>query len=397
MPDAVIVPATRSDGGRVAHAAGVARIAGCPLVVMCSRGVAATAVGASLADVALPHTVLIVDIEARRSPGMKPLLTDRVRVATRGRGDTSFKRNLGLLAAQMLGWERLLFLDDDVHGLREQELRNGMSLLSGEAVSGRVEAIGWTFGDFPDNSVVCHSRRDAGLEQETFIGAGGLLVSRQSPDGLIASNFFPKVYNEDWLFLFDSVARRRVVLAGELHQAEYDPYDTPERASHQEFGDILAEGLYRLIHESAQADISNEAEWVEELLTPAKDERWWRQEISSRRSMLVQIRRQLPDHHRSRSAILSSLHHADEAINDSWSVELADYVTAWRTDLKIWRDMLPDLPSTFNGQCDALAQVLEVLGQVRVTEYRVVGSRRPTGRRLLASAWRVQQHDAWSI
>ena len=36
---------------------------------------------------------------------------------------------------------------------------------------------------------------------------------------------------------------------GHAVQAEYDPFANPERARREEFGDLLAEGLYALIGE----------------------------------------------------------------------------------------------------------------------------------------------------
>ena len=48
----------------------------------------------------------------------------------------------------------------------------------------------------------------------------------------------------------NEAASRKIVMVGESMQVEYDPYDDPDRAVKEEFGDLLAEGLYaRLDHE----------------------------------------------------------------------------------------------------------------------------------------------------
>ena len=61
---------------------------------------------------------------------------------------------------------------------------------------------------------------------------------------------FPPIYNEDWLFLFDAAQRRSVALCGHARsQLEYAPFAEWVRAAREEFGDVIAEGLYRLLHD----------------------------------------------------------------------------------------------------------------------------------------------------
>lgn len=61
--------------------------------------------------------------------------------------------------------------------------------------------------------------------------------------------FFPSIYNDDWFFFSEEAASRKIIKVGESRQVEYDPYDDPDRAVKEEFGDLLAEGLYaRLDH-----------------------------------------------------------------------------------------------------------------------------------------------------
>jgi hypothetical protein len=98
---------------------------------------------------------------------------------------------------------------------------------------------------FEDNSVVCRAHRLGGGQQDTFAGAGAMGV-RCDRDDLA---FFPNIYNEDWFFFAEEAANRKIVKVGEPMRVEYDPYDDPDRAVKEEFGDLLAEGLYaRLDH-----------------------------------------------------------------------------------------------------------------------------------------------------
>ena len=58
--------------------------------------------------------------------------------------------------------------------------------------------------------------------------------------------FFPEQYNEDWFFFSRLTARRDLAHVGYATQAPYDPFADPVRAQQEEFGDLLAEGLYAL-------------------------------------------------------------------------------------------------------------------------------------------------------
>lgn len=49
--------------------------------------------------------------------------------------------------------------------------------------------------------------------------------------------------------------------ADKLSQLEYQPFGHPGRAASEEFGDLIAEGLYRLIHEGADVIDATESYW----------------------------------------------------------------------------------------------------------------------------------------
>ena len=59
--------------------------------------------------------------------------------------------------------------------------------------------------------------------------------------------FFPDIYNEDWFFFSKAVAHYELGNVGDAKQRSYEPFADPERARHEEFGDLLAEGLFSLI------------------------------------------------------------------------------------------------------------------------------------------------------
>jgi hypothetical protein len=238
--------------------------------------------------------------------------------------DLSMKRNIGLVLARLLGWTRLMFLDDDIYGVDQHHIAALATALEGHSVSALIPK--W----YPDNSVVCHAHRLSGGQQDVFASASGMGV-RCDRDDLA---FFPNLYNEDWFFFADEAANHRIARVGESRQREYNPYEDSYRAAREEFGDLLAEGLY------ARLDI-NEGIW--DVKTA-----YWRDFIERRREF----------HRR----VIEALDLVDggcgsEAARAGESVRAAQdqlakitpelcqkFMRLWRDDLKRWRNYLADLP-----------------------------------------------------
>jgi len=105
------------------------------------------------------------------------------------RTDLSVKRNLALMLNHMLGWSRILFLDDDITELNADDVRTASGLLDTH------NAVGLQIGGFPDHSVVCHAYWQAGGKQQSFVGGGALAVEVKR-----SNSFFPDIYNDDWFF-----------------------------------------------------------------------------------------------------------------------------------------------------------------------------------------------------
>ena len=234
--DSIVVPTNRPVES-LTVCMRLAREARIPLVVVCSRRahhhqVIDMAVSADLKVYALdsplyPANPLGINFITSSDPELAA-------ASSAGTRDLSVKRNLGLVLARMLDWKRLMLLDDDIYGIREQHVDTLVAGLSDHNVSALIP------DQFPDNSVVCHANRLGGGDQGTFAGAGAMGV-RCDRDDLA---FFPNIYNEDWFFFANEAASRKIVLVGESMQVEYDPYDDPDRAVKEEFGDLLAEGIY---------------------------------------------------------------------------------------------------------------------------------------------------------
>lgn len=261
--DAIIVPTTRP----VAYLKEAARAAlhhGCPLVTLhsgkwtCARD----AIRHLDPDVDL----IAIDVPEPGQLRLPELATSRLlaRTVFEQRSDQSAKRNLGLMLSHMLGWERVVFLDDDIRIPDPDDLGKAAGLLSTHA------AVGLRIGGFPDNSVVCHAFRDAGGDQGTFVGGGALAVEVKRN-----RSFFPDIYNEDWFYLLDAGKRlQSVATVGEVLQYPYEPYRA-DRARREELGDVLAEGVFWLLDQGKAA--------------PDGDLEHWRDFLTRRRRFIEQV------------------------------------------------------------------------------------------------------------
>lgn len=235
--DAIIVPATRP-ASWFSGLIDLSARAGTLLVVLCSMQARVERLAERVADTPAARA-LVIEVPADPHPEIPKWTSEGAfRAASAGRmSDLSFKRNLGLMLARLHGWLKIVFLDDDITLTRTDSFARLAGQLENHQFAGMV------CRDYPDNSVVCHARRLAKLRQDNFISGAVLGVNC----GDLPLPFFPDIYNEDWFSFSKAAARRDLPKVGEALQAEYDPFASPLRACHEEFGDLLAEGLYLLI------------------------------------------------------------------------------------------------------------------------------------------------------
>lgn len=321
--DAVVVPTVRSTTSLLG-ALHLATDIGAPLVVLSSHRSAAARV-AELAATVPGCSLLAVDVPDGHQHDLVPKRTSAPRFARAGAGrnsDLSHKRNLGLLLARLHGWGKILFLDDDIT----------MSPRTARRIARRLnehQVAGLSCKSFPDNSVVCHARRLAGFSQDTFVSGSALGVNCSDHP----LPFFPDIYNEDWFFFSKPAAGRRLAHAGHATQAEFDPFADPERAEHEEFGDLMAEGLFGLF-EQQPAEMTYECR----LATAGSD--YWQQFISERRSGIDEAEQRLSDRWwldtDRRVAAIRSLRAARQQLETLGPDLCIDYLDAWQADLREW-------------------------------------------------------------
>jgi hypothetical protein len=326
--DAVIVPASRQ-AFCLQPAINLAARLDVLLVVLCSKQTRADHVaervssspGARALIVDLPKTWCHPDFPTRTSS----------QVFRRANGyresDLSAKRNIGLVLARLHGWNKVVFVDDDVMLSRTDDIARLAGQLDTYQVAGMIVR------NFPDNSVVCHARRDAGLPQDVFLTGAVLGVHCNN----LPLSFFPDIYNEDWFFFAREAASRELPAVGEASQLTYNPYAKPDRARREEFGDLLAEGLFALM---GQVDSSVP---LDEQLRAA-DKAYWSRFMEARHNVITETMALLGvageksgDHGRISSVLLSlraAQHHLDHMIT---AEDCVNFVDAWQDDLEDWK------------------------------------------------------------
>jgi hypothetical protein len=328
--DAIIVPGTRP-ATYLDHAVTLARAAKCSLVILCSHYLVGRDVKEYL-DARSFSQAIVIDLPSEYSHPLfnfGRLLDFKDQLPPEcGQHvtDLSMKRNIGLVLAKMLGWQRIFFLDDDIRDIAYPDLQRTVDML------GSYSASGMWVTDFPDNSIVCHANRMTGGSQDVFVSGAALAVDCESD-----ISFFPDIYNEDWLFFFDAASEGKLGNSYlQATQLYYYPFVNANRAAWQEFGDVLAEGLYALLHLGLGVQ-------------QATSSTYWEYFLEARRSFLeatlTRVQSAPPD---IRDEIACSVQAALKSLGETKPSVCAGYVQRWRQDLMEWKRrlvLIPAMPS----------------------------------------------------
>lgn len=337
--DAIIVPASRP-ATNLETAITLARATRSVLVVLCSHQVTPTKVHQMLAERSFDRAVVINLPDNYRHE----LLEFRALASIEGElpaacsyfaTNLSTKRNLGLLLGRMVGWERIFFLDDDIRDIGHPDLQSMVSMLA------RYRTAGMRATEFPDNSAACHAHRHTGGAQDVFLSGAALAVDIQQQQ----VGFFPDIYNEDWLFFYDDAASGQLGCSErKTTQLRYDPFRDPRRAAWQEFGDVLAEGLYALLDRRLGLEHATHEYWIDFL--------------RARHSFLRAIlRRSGTAKWEIRDELVLAVKAALECSTTIRPGVLERYIQLWRRDLGAWQRRVATI-----GQMYPLDVALKTLG-----------------------------------
>lgn len=332
--DAIIVPTIRP--WSLGPAVRLAGELGCALVVLCSTADQEEEAWAE--GQAHQGALLVTHVPPLLKPELLGLATfghPENDIQPSSHVDIARKRNVGLLLSRLSGWRTVMFLDDDVTGMVAAQVTAAAGLTE------RYQVAGFCITDYPDNSVVCHAHRLAGGSQGVFPGGSAMVLDMAS-----VSTMFPPIYNEDWLFLFDAAQRRSVVRAGTLWQLEYEPFSDWVRAAREEFGDVIAEGLYRLLHEHGSVADA--------------DGPYWRDVLARRQALIDDIAARLLDQGNDPviGYALMSLTAARKRLDAINELACLSFVRTWRMDVEAWQGRLARLPAL--GDLASAAKFLEL-------------------------------------
>ena len=371
--DAIVVPASRP-AAHLDHAVTLARATGCWLLVLCSRRLNSTE-ARKFFTARSYRKVIAIDLPRGYShdllhfPELLSIKNELPLACGFYTTDLSTKRNLGLILARMLGWRRIFFLDDDIRDINHPNLQSTVNML------GSFSAAGLWVTDFPDNSIVCHANRETGGAQDVFVSGAALAVDTAANIG-----FFPDIYNEDWLFFFDYTSKGQLANSClEATQLRYDPFANSRRAAWQEFGDVIAEGLYTLLHLGL------------EIQQATHD--YWASFLEARRNFLETVATRMskacPN---TRKEMLLSV---QSALKCSLTIkpDLCElYVQAWRKDLVAWEQRAAGIPAMSSVEAALREMGLKPAGPSNGSR-RTLSQRDETGLDIKAGPVKIPRFD----
>ena len=168
--------------------------------------------------------------------------------------DLPAKRNFALIHSIQHGFKKILLIDDDIEGISKNIIIKGISSLESNDVSGCLVKY------FPDTSVIGHIEQKYGEPYYPFLSGNFLFIKSDN-----IKSYFPLIYNEDWLFMIPYILKKKIPAIDLIYQKEYNPYEDISRIKFQEFGEVIAEGLFELIYRQKYDDRYKERFWNEYL------------------------------------------------------------------------------------------------------------------------------------
>ena len=170
----------------------------------------------------------------------------------------------------------------------------------------------------------------------------------------------PDIYNEDWLFFATHAAQGQVISVGTARQQPYKPFADPNRAVMEEFGDLIAEGLYALFNDGQSLDAATEA--------------YWHDFMKARGKLIERLAEDLYliETHEAVQAYESMLH-AGKQLASIEAEDCVRFVRAWRYDRGAFARTANEMPAV--GNYAAACEYLE-LTRWREAEFGLSGQRR---------------------
>ncbi len=201
-------------------------------------------------------------------------------------------RNYSLLLSRILGFERIILIDDDISIPNDDFPARTVSLLKGFDFAG-ARTVG-----LPDDSVVGHIARRHGVVQYDFVTGQYLGVRTR-----VQPAFFPNEYNEDLIFLMLAAGKGKVARYGTVRQLKRGSSRySLEKATSQERGEIHSEGCMRAVISGQTESLTDTSYWenilnirmqgLQDLL--AREREWGGEHLDTLKGVVQVSKRFLP-------------------------------------------------------------------------------------------------------
>lgn len=144
-------------------------------------------------------------------------------------------RNFALDHSISLGYEKVLFIDDDISDIDNRKIEEGFSTLNEDSfVSCILKGV-------EDNSIIGHIAKHVGLidDGDKMLSGGFLFFSPAS----ISKRFY-NIYNEDWIIQLLEKHKKQIMLQYTVrHNVDQHANFSLDKALFQELGELIVEGL----------------------------------------------------------------------------------------------------------------------------------------------------------
>lgn len=157
-------------------------------------------------------------------------------------------RNFAIDFAIEMGFEKILFLDDDILFKNSLELENGFIILND------CNFISYKITGMVDDSIVGHiANRFEYMNSVIRMLSGGVFYLK--PNSL--KYRFVNIYNEDWIIQLLEFEKEKILHTTEVIHKSYNPFcNYKEKVLFQEYGEIFVKGLIEVYREDLDKTLS---------------------------------------------------------------------------------------------------------------------------------------------
>lgn len=184
--------------------------------------------------------------------------------------NTGLVRNYAILLSKVIGFRKVLFVDDDVSVKDLELLRAAFRMLE------RVDFVGARIGGLADQSIIGHIGLKQGDAELSEFVSGGFMGLRL---GSVMEPFL-NYYNEDWIWvLMHKSASYAMTPAKVVHQTFHSlQRNGSNRAIRQEMGEMLLEGVWNAAPSRNFSLLTDEKAWKQVIA----DRVFWIEDIAKK-------------------------------------------------------------------------------------------------------------------